>query len=83
MTTPASRTAETATTTTTFEGLARAGYVARGVIYVLIGLLAVQLARGVGGENPDQEGAMRLIADQAFGRVLLVIVAVGLARHSA
>lgn len=82
MTTSASRTAETATTTTTFEGLARAGYVARGVIYVLIGLLAVQLARGVGGGNPDQEGAMRLIADQAFGRVLLVIVAVGLAGYA-
>lgn len=82
MTSTASETAQAATETTTFEGLARAGYVARGVIYVLIGILAVQLARGVGGENPDQEGAMRLIADQAFGRVLLVVVAIGLAGYS-
>ena len=61
----------------TFERLARAGYVARGVIYVLMGVLAIQLARGVGGDNQDQEGALRLIADQAFGRVLLAIVALG------
>ena len=66
----------------TFERLARAGYVARGVIYVLIGVLAIQLARGVGGDNPDQEGAMRLIADQAFGRALLAIVALGLAGYT-
>ena len=66
----------------TFERLARAGYVARGVIYVLMGVLAIELARGVGGEKPSQEGAMRLIADQAFGRTLLAIVALGLAGYT-
>ncbi len=70
------------TATGTFERLARAGYVARGVIYVLMGILAVQLARGVGGESPGQEGAMHLIARQSFGRALLVVVAIGLAGYT-
>ena len=82
MNSSASEHADTVTSTGIFEGLARAGYVARGVIYLLIGVLAIQLARGVGGENPDQEGALRLIAGQVFGRVLLVIVAVGLAGYA-
>ena len=41
----AQRTPESFTETPLFEGLARAGYVARGVIYALIGLLAIRLAR--------------------------------------
>lgn len=71
------------TTSTAFERFARAGYVSRGVIYVLMGALAIQLARGVGGDQPDQEGAMRLIAEQTFGRALLAVVAVGLAGYTA
>ena len=66
----------------TFERLARAGYVARGIIYVLMGVLAIQLARGVGGDKPSQEGAMRLIADQTFGRTLLALLALGLAGYT-
>ena len=71
------------TTSHAFERFARTGYVARGVIYALMGILAIQLARGVGGEKPSQEGAMRLIADQTFGRVLLLLVALGLAGYAA
>lgn len=66
-----------------FERFARAGYLARGVIYVLMGALAVQLARGVPSDAPSQEGAMRLIADRPFGRLLLVLLAVGLAGYVA
>jgi hypothetical protein len=65
-----------------FERLARGGYVARGIIYILIGVLAVQLARGVGGDQPSQEGAMHAIARQSFGAVLLALVVVGLAAYT-
>lgn len=65
-----------------FERLARAGYVARGVIYLLIGILAIQLARGVSGESPNQEGAMEAIAAQTFGRTILMMIAVGLAGYT-
>jgi hypothetical protein len=70
------------TESSSFERLARAGYVARGVIYVLIGILAVQLAAGGNNEDASQEGAMRAVADQSFGRVLLVVLAVGLGGYA-
>jgi hypothetical protein len=68
--------------TTGFEALARAGFVARGVIYGVIGILAVKLAIGAGGKTTSQGGALKTIAQQPFGEVLLVLVAIGLAGYS-
>ena len=65
-----------------FEWLARAGFVARGVIYGIIGVLAVKLAVGAGGKTTNQQGAMRTIAEQPFGKVLLILVAIGLAGYA-
>ena len=65
-----------------FELLARAGFVARGVIYGVIGILAVKLAAGVGGKTTNQSGALKTIAQQPFGRVLLILVAIGLAGYA-
>ena len=62
-----------------FEWLARAGFVARGLVYGIIGLLALKLAIGSGGKATDQEGAMRTLAQQPLGRTMLVALAVGLA----
>ena len=44
------------TTSADFERFARAGYVARGVIYTLMGILAIQLARGVAARPPEPGG---------------------------
>jgi Domain of Unknown Function (DUF1206) len=65
-----------------FEWLARAGFVARGLIYGIIGVLAIELAVGAGGTTTNQQGAMKTIAHQPFGKVLLILVAVGLAGYS-
>ena len=65
-----------------FELLARAGFVARGVIYGIIGVLAVKLAVGAGGKTTNQQGAMRTIAEQPFGKVLLILVAIGLGGYA-
>jgi hypothetical protein len=65
-----------------FEGLARAGLVARGVVYAIIGVLALKLALGDGGKATNQQGALRTIADRPFGKTLLVIVAIGLAGYA-
>ena len=65
-----------------FEWLARAGFVARGLIYALIGVLAIKLAVGVGGTKADQQGALKTIAHQPFGKVLLILVAIGLAGYA-
>jgi Domain of Unknown Function (DUF1206) len=64
--------------TDTFEGLARAGLVARGVVYAIIGVLALKLALGDGGDATNQQGALQKIAEGPFGKVLLALVAVGL-----
>lgn len=66
----------------TFEWLARAGFVARGVVYLLIGILAIKLAAGDGGTSASQQGALRTIAAQPFGEVLLILVAVGLGGYA-
>jgi hypothetical protein len=65
-----------------FEWFARSGFVARGLIYGIIGILAVKLALGAGGKTTNQQGALKTIAHQPFGKVLLVLVAVGLAGYA-
>jgi hypothetical protein len=67
---------------TGFEWLARGGFVSRGLIYGLIGILAIKLAAGGGGGNASQQGALKTIAAQPFGKVLLILVAVGLAGYA-
>jgi hypothetical protein len=70
------------TATPFFEGLARAGYLARGTIYVLVGVLAFRIAEGVGSKPASQQGALRTIASQPFGHALLVLMAIGLAGYA-
>ena len=57
---------------------ARAGYVAYGIIYLLIGWLALRLAWGDRGGSADASGALHTVAAQPLGRVLLILVAIGL-----
>ncbi|HKP72175.1 MAG TPA: DUF1206 domain-containing protein [Pyrinomonadaceae bacterium] len=65
------------------ERVARIGYAAKGVVYIAVGALATMAALGVGGEATDVRGAMRSIARQPFGTVLLAIVALGLTAYVA
>jgi hypothetical protein len=53
--------------------------VARGVIYVLIGLLAVQIAFGSGGKQADTSGALHAVAKHPGGIVVLWLLALGFA----
>lgn len=62
--------------------LARAGYAARGVIYIIIGSFAILAALGSGGSTTDSEGALRSILGQPFGQVLLGLIAVGLVGYA-
>lgn len=65
-----------------FEWLARAGLAARGIVYVIVGILAIKLALGSGGASANQQGALRTIAAQPFGEVLLILVAIGLGGYA-
>jgi len=65
-----------------FEALARIGFVARGVIYATIGLLAIQVAIHSSNEKTNQRGAMQTIEHQPFGHALLIAVAIGLGGYA-
>jgi hypothetical protein len=57
----------------------RAGFVARGVIYVFVGVLAIRIAFGSGGQQADRQGALQSIADKPLGTALLWVLVVGFA----
>jgi hypothetical protein len=58
--------------------LGRLGYAAKGLVYIVVGFLATKAAVGVGGGTTDAKGALRAIGEAPFGRLALLIVAVGL-----
>jgi hypothetical protein len=60
------------------ERLARLGYLAKGIVYAIVGVLAVQAAFGAGGQTTDTKGALGAIAAQPFGKFLLALLTVGL-----
>jgi hypothetical protein len=57
---------------------ARLGFAAKGLVYLVIGLLALFAAVGKGGRTTDAHGALRVIGDAAAGRFALGLVGVGL-----
>lgn len=61
-----------------FETLARAGYVARGVVYLLLGGLALASALWGGSDAEGSSDALSSLLALPFGRVLLGLVAIGL-----
>ncbi len=59
--------------------LARAGLAARGVMYGLIGIIAVQIAVGNSHQQADRSGALRLVAATPFGKLMLWLLVIGFA----
>lgn len=60
------------------ERLGRFGLVAKGVVYLIIGAMAIQAAFGTGGQLTDRDGALHAVLRQPFGAVLLGTLAAGL-----
>lgn len=67
---------------TTVEGLARYGFAGRGAVYLVIGLLAMQVARGRPGEDADHHGAFSAIKDQPLGGPLLALLGLSFAAYA-
>jgi hypothetical protein len=66
------------------EGFVRLGYLAKALVYILMGVLAMKVAAGVrGGRITDQNGALYVVLRQPMGRWLLLLVAIGLLAYSA
>ena len=64
--------------------VARLGFIAKGIVYATVGLLAMKSAAGLGGgRTTDTEGAIRTLGRQPFGDVLLVAIGLGLLAYAA
>lgn len=59
-------------------GLARTGFFTKGVLYMVVGWLAASAALGFGGRITSTDGALLAVLRQPYGRLLLLVAAVGL-----
>jgi len=65
------------------ELLERLGYLVRGALYAVMGLLALGIAlRLAGGQNTDLPGSLVFLVTNPFGKLILIVAAVGLAAYS-
>jgi hypothetical protein len=64
------------------RALARAGLTARGVLYILIGWVAILVALGQTSQEAVQQGALQLLAGQPYGLVLLWVLGIGFAGYA-
>ena len=62
--------------------LARLGLVAKGVSYGLVGVLALAVAAGQGGKATSRNGALATIADESWGKLVLILLALGFAAYA-
>jgi hypothetical protein len=65
-----------------FAVLSRAGFVARALVYGIIGLLAFELVVRHGGKITNQQGALRTVEQHSFGHLLLALLAIGLGGYA-
>jgi hypothetical protein len=76
------RTARQASDSPATHFLARAGLTARGVIYILVGWVALLVALGQSAREADQEGALQLLASKSYGLVSLWLLGIGFASYA-
>jgi len=78
----ASGTARRASDSPAARALARMGLTARGVLYVLIGWVAILIALGNSSHEADQQGALQLLAGQSYGLISMWLLGIGFAGYS-
>lgn len=81
-TTRASMSARRASESPAARALARVGLAARGVIYILIGWLAIEVALGLSARHPNQQGALHLLAGKSYGLITLWLLGIGFVAYS-
>ena len=74
--------AQRAANSQTMAGLARFGLGARAFVYIVIGWLAIQIARGHSSHEANQGGALADIAQHSYGIALLWILGIGFAAYA-
>ena len=61
------------------EVLALLGFTARGITYILIGLLALAIGSGKAAPEADRTGALQAVGAESYGRIVLWLLVVGFA----
>lgn len=61
---------------------ARIGHLAKGIVYALIGVLAIREAIGQGGQVAGGQEAVQYLGSQPFGQVMLVLIGAGLGGYA-
>ena len=67
------------------QRFAKAGLTAKGLVYCLVGILAFMAAFELGGksaEGSDKTGVFQFVLEQSYGRILLALIAIGLACYT-
>ena len=62
--------------------LGKAGWAARGALYVVTAVLATRIATGGGSEEASHHGALQAVAEQPFGKALLAALTIGLSAYA-
>jgi hypothetical protein len=75
--------AQQAEDSTAVTWLARLGLFSRGVVWLVVGALAIQVALGDNRQEADKNGALRAIADKPLGEGLLIVLVVGFLGYGA
>jgi hypothetical protein len=79
----ASSSARRASDSPAARALARAGLAARGVLYILVGWVAILVAFGLSSRSQaNQQGALQLLARQPYGLVSLWLLGIGFAAYA-
>ena len=73
----ARRTGRRAAASAPMRFLARAGFLARGLMYIVIGWIALQVAFGKTGQEADKTGALHELSTKPFGAAALWLLVVG------
>ena len=58
--------------------IARTGYVAKGAVYTITGVLTLLAALGEGGQKAGKFKALEFLEKQAYGNAILIVMAIGL-----
>lgn len=64
------------------KSVAVIGFVSKGIIYLVIGILSLLAALNMGGESSGTNQALTFLKKQPFGQILLFLLAVGLLCYS-
>lgn len=62
--------------------IARCGYIAKGVVFLIVGVLASLAAADLGGNNGGTKEAITQLASQPFGEFMLALLSLGLLAYA-